>query len=66
MNKNSIVFKCDIMTDIQIKLVDNIKACYYAGETLQGIVKLRTEQPLKVRGMTFILQVKFTVTITPT
>lgn len=46
------------MADIQIKLVDNLNACYYAGETLQGLVKLRTEQPLKVRGKIFILQVK--------
>lgn len=46
------------MIDLQIKLVDNLKSCYYAGETLQGIVKLRTEQPIKVRGEIIIFHVK--------
>ncbi|CAO1394649.1 unnamed protein product [Diamesa hyperborea] len=52
-----------MMTDLQIKLVDNLNACYYAGETLHGLVKLKTVEPLKVQGKIIILQVKNSISV---
>lgn len=67
MTNNAIKRDAYRMMDLQIKLVDNLKACYYAGETLQGIVKLRTKEPLKVLGKIIVLQINsYTVSLIST